>query len=107
MSTIMSRMIGSSSTTRILSGFKVAFVCIFLFAHFRGWNLRQVEGEGRAFARNAAFHPEFAAHRLDIAARDIETKPGAAHRRCQRARQAHKLLKDLFAFLFLHAFPLV
>src|SRR5581483_877147 len=93
MSTIMSRMMGSSSTTSTL---RIAAFSLMLFSLFyRRLYTWKVEAKDGPFAGYADLQPEFAAHRFDIAAADEQAQTGAAYRRSQGARGAHEFLEDL------------
>src|SRR5438270_2937109 len=105
-STIMSRIIGTSSTTKILRGLLywfILFTLLILFilfillirACFLGRiHVRQIKTEGRTFTRYAMLKPEPASHCFDVAATDIEPQSGPAYRCGQGTGCAHKLLKD-------------
>src|SRR5207302_1609467 len=104
-STIMSRIIGSSSTTKILRVLLFWFIPFILFillirARFQGCiHIRQIKTEGRTFTGNAMLEPQPTSHGFDVAATDIEPQSSPAYRRGQGTRCAHKLLKD-FLLIF-------
>src|SRR5579859_4965209 len=105
MSTIMSRMMGSSSTTSTL---RIAAFSLMLFSLFyRRLYTWKVEAKDGPFAGYADLQPEFAAHRFDIAAADEQAQTGAAYRRSQGARGAHEFLEDLLLVFQWNAFALV
>src|SRR3989440_3636849 len=107
-STIMSRIIGSSSTTKILRVLLYWFILLILFlllilfirARFHGSiHIRQIKTEGRTFTGNAMLKPQPTSHGFDVAATDIEPQSSPAYRRGQGTRCAHKLFKD-FLLIF-------
>src|SRR5437588_6972417 len=107
----MSRIIGSSSTTKILRVLLFWFIPFILFilfillillirARFQGRiHIRQIKTEGRTFTGNAMLKPQPTSHGFDVAATDIEPQSSSAYRRGQGTRCAHKLLKD-FLLIF-------
>src|SRR5439155_21931607 len=85
-STIMSRIIGSSSTTKILRGLLCWFILLILLilARFQGRiHVRQIKTEDRTFTGKALLKPEPASHCFDVATTDKESQSRPAYRRCQ------------------------
>src|SRR6266702_4247703 len=101
----MSRIIGSSSTTKILRVLLCWFILLILLillirARFQGSiHIRQIKTEGRTFTGNAMLKPQPPSHGFDVAATDIEPQSSSTYRRGQGTRCAHKLLKD-FLLIF-------
>src|SRR2546428_5689711 len=105
MSAIISRMIGSSSTTKTLRAFLFWFIVL---THFnRCVNAREMETKDRTLTWDALFKPESATHCLDVAATDVETEAGSAYWSCQRARGANKLFENFLLILSSDAFTLI
>src|SRR5712691_2987994 len=94
----------------VLRGFRhTAYLPLFCTFWLHSWRLdaRQIKAKGRALIGNALLQPELAAHRLDVAATDIEPQTSAPHRRCQRARRPHELLEDALLILRQNSLALV